>query len=296
MNILLTCLENFQDYILINIDQLIKLHPLEQKIYIITNKHLMTHFEKYTNKEEPENNYITFYFVEDLPDSLEFNQKSILNSSFRNGFWKLTSYRFFVIYECMKKHSIENVIHLENDVLIYYPCSILESALSSDFLYIPFDCFHRNIASIVFIPNHTIFKQILDHYNVNENDMMNFRQIQLKTGLIDHFPIFKSLPNENDEEIKFVTKNYEKFQMIFDAAAIGQYIGGIDPMNDSRDTIGFVNETCIIKYNEYSIIWKNQTISNENQEKIKKPFLLYQEEEIPIFNLHIHSKRLSDFV
>jgi hypothetical protein len=61
----------------------------------------------------------------------------------------------------MKKYNIENVIHLENDVVIYYNCDILMDKLDKYF-YIPFDSFKRNIASVVYIPNSDIYKIILD--------------------------------------------------------------------------------------------------------------------------------------
>jgi len=275
MNIVLTCLVNFQEYIIINIEQLLKLN--HNNIHVITNKQILYNFDNYKDK-------IKLYIVEDFErDLFKFNSTSTLNNFFRNGFWRLSSYRFFIIYEFMYKYNIENVIHLENDVLIYYNCDLLLPLLDKKKLYIPFDCFRRNIASIVFIPNHHIFEEILHNYNKNIDDMYNFRNIQLKTQLIENFPIFK-LCNIN-EEYKFVTKNYDIFNMIFDGAAIGQYLGGIDPRNKTGNTKGFINETCIIKYNNYSFEWDD-----------KKPFLILKNEKIPIFNLHIHSKNLKEFV
>ena len=52
---------------------------------------------------------------------------------------------------------------------------------------------------------------------------------------------------------------------------------------------GFVNETCVIKYNNYSIWF-------EMVDEKKKPFILIEEKKLPIFNLHIHSKNLKEFV
>jgi hypothetical protein len=70
---------------------------------------------------------------------------------------------------------------------------------------------------------------------------------------------------------------------------MGQYLGGIDPRNDPKNTVGFVNETCVIKYNLYNFIWV--TIND-----IKRPFLKIGDLEIRIFNLHIHSKNLIEFI
>ena len=279
MNIVLTCLNNFQEYILINIEQLIKLG--HQNIYVIANSHLLDNFDEYKSK-------ITLIDADGLDDSYNFNSSSSLNSTFRNGFWKLTSLRFFYIYEFMKKYSVSNVIHLENDVLVYYNCDELSLLLNKNYMYIPFDTYKRNIASIMYIPDESIFKKVLDDYDFNKNDMENFSNIKQKKGLIQNFPIFIKEFTTTEEE-KFVSTNSEVFPYIFDAAAMGQYLGGVDPRNTTGDTIGFVNETCVIKYNNYTFLFKEI-------DGIKRPHLIILNKEIPIFNLHIHSKALDKFV
>jgi hypothetical protein len=193
----------------------------------------------------------------------------------------------------MRSKDIENVIHLENDVLIYHNIAVLDRMIDKTKIYLPFDTFTRNIASIMFIPNHTIFKTVLDKYDFAKNDMENFSIIQAQTGIIDNFPIFINDSNGSPEH-QFVTKNYNHFHMIFDAAAIGQYLGGVDPRNCPGDTTGFVNETCIIKYDQYQFIWNAF-------DDIKCPFIVIKDSSgndcaYPIFNLHIHSKALEKFI
>jgi hypothetical protein len=279
MNIILTCLDNFQEYILINIDQLIKLG--HNNIFIITNLHLFPYFNNYKQQ-------IKLIDVNDLNESYNFKNNTSLDKSFRNGFWYLTSLRFFYIYELMKKYDINNVIHLENDVLIYYNCDELSRFINQQFMYIPFDTYKRNIASIMYIPNKEIYKTILDNYDFNKNDMENFCLIKQKTGLIKNFPIFIKSDNLTTEQ-NYVSENSNNFPFIFDAAAIGQYLGGVDPRNSPGNTIGFINETCIIKYNNYHI-WFEEINRN------KKPFIQIKDKKVPIFNLHIHSKNLSGYV
>ena len=82
---------------------------------------------------------------------------------------------------------------------------------------------------------------------------------------------------------------FNKFNCIFDAAAIGQYLGGIDPRNQIGDTRGFINETCFIKYNNYTFFW----IINENG--LYQPHIFINNNYIKIINLHIHSKNLNKF-
>ncbi len=281
MNIVLACINNFQEYILINIAQLIRLN--HSNIYVITNKHFSHHFAKF-------NDAVKLIYIEDLNlDGSVFKFRTNLDSHFRGGFWMLASYRFFVIYEFMKQYDISNVIHLENDVLIYYNCDELLGKVDNQFMYMPFDSYRRNIASIVYIPNHEIYEKILNKYDMNNTDMSNFRNIQIQTGLIRNFPIFKTC--DTTDETKFVTANFDAFSFIFDAAAMGQYLGGVDPLNVGKgvNTIGFVNNDCIIKYNNYSFEW---VVSNH----INRPFIKIDDVSYPIFNLHIHSKNLLKFV
>lgn len=279
MNIVLTCIDNFQEYILTSIEQLMRLGHLN--IFVITNLCFFSYFDNYASN-------IKLINKDSLTDSYGYDKKTFMDRSFRGGFWRLTSSRFFYIYEFMKTHNVSNVIHIENDVLLYYNVDMLSYCNDKNQIYIPFDTYNRNIASIVYIPNHEIFKCVLDNYDFGKNDMENFSLIQKKTGLIDNFPIFKCISVLTDEQ-RFVCKNSDVFPFVFDAAAIGQYLGGVDPRNQSGDTKGFINETCVIKYNNYHICF-------QEFDNIKKPFIIIEGIYIPIFNLHIHSKRLLDFV
>ena len=246
MNIVLVCANNFQEYILLNIKHLIKLG--HKNIHVITNSAFFERFSEYKSD-------INLVELESLQDTYEFDKNTTLDKEFRNGFWTMASSRFFYTYAFMKQYSIEDVIHIENDVLLYYNCDELVGKVDKDFMYLPFDTFQRNIASIVYIPRHEVLKEILDHYDLSINDMYNFSNIMEKTQKVKNFPIF--INNESEgEEYKFVTNNFDKFKYIFDAAAIGQFLGGVDPLN-MKNSVGLINETCIIKYYKYQIKWKN---------------------------------------
>lgn len=284
MHIVLVCINNFQEYILTNIKQLLRLG--HKSIYVVTNHAFFDRFSEYMKN-------VHLIAIEELIDSYNYNENTQLDNQFRGGFWALTSARFFYLYEFMLKYEIKNVIHLENDVLIYYNINILDKMIDKTKIYLPFDTFTRNIASIMFIPTHTIFKTVLDKYDFTKNDMENFSIIQNKTSIIDNFPIFIN-DTTGSPEHQFVTRGYDNFNMIFDAAAMGQYLGGVDPRNIPGNTCGFVNETCIIKYNQYGFIWNN--VGN-----MKRPFIVVTDNMgkdfiCPIFNLHIHSKYLENFI
>lgn len=278
-SLVLACLENFQEYILTNIAQLLRLGHTE--IYVLTNERLFSEFEPFAP-------FLKLVAVETLDDPFRFNQVSTLDKGFRGGFWFHTSARFFFIHAFMVKYGVKDVIHIENDVLLYYDCDkeLAETSLLIDKkLYIPFDTDERNIASIVYIPDADIFGQILGHYDFAKNDMYNFSEIRKRTGLIQNLPIF--VRDDSDPIRSFVTNGFQKY--IFDAAAIGQLVGGVDPRNAGGDTRGFVNETCVIKYkDEGEIIWKMI-------DGLNKPFIKIDTREVPIFNLHIHCKDLASY-
>ena len=290
-SIVLVCLGVFQEYIMTNIAQLIRLG--HTKIYVLTNAALIPHFEPFSD-------VIHLIPVETLNDSFDFMRRSTQDKEYRGGFWHHTSARFFVLYEFMARTGVKNVIHIENDVIIYYNCDKVLSVplLNKPDLYIPFDSYERNIASIVYIPSAIILAQILVHYNYEKNDMYNFCEIRQQTDRIQQFPIFveeRALDLSTvDGERAFVSRGWSQFGgYIFDAAAIGQYVGGVDPRNCPGDTRGFVNETCVIKYaDEGVVIWKT-----DGDDDVKRPFLQRNNQQIvPIFNLHIHSKALMLYV
>ena len=281
MNVVLVCVGNFQEYILVNIKQLILLK--HKKIYVITDSVFFDRFFDYKND-------ITLVDADGLDDPFKYNPSNKIDNSFRNGFWSLTSRRLFLLSGFMKKYNVTDVIHIENDVLIYYNCDILYETIDKDRICVPADCYRRSIASIIYIPNFTVFGLFLNQYNNELNDMQNLSIIQRQFPLLfDNFPICVPLLYFTNEQ-KYVCRQFNKFKMIFDAAAMGQMVGGIDPRNTPGNTIGFINETSVIKYNNYDFVWCNF------QDNIRKPYLKVDGNMIPIFNLHIHSKNLIDFV
>jgi len=91
---------------------------------------------------------------------------------------------------------------------------------------------------------------------------------------------------------------------VIDGAAIGQYLGGIDPRNIpgysipsniiqvtyNNPTKGFINETSDLKINKCRISY-----DIKHNENTTLPLLCYNLNNIPIYNLHIHSKQLYQF-
>lgn len=282
INLVLVSIGVFQEYILTNITQLIRLG--HESIFVITDAKFFGNFVEFGDR-------IRLVDVGKLCDVYRFADVCKLDKNFRDGFWYATSSRFFYIYALMKRDDINDVIHIENDVLLYYNCTILESRFDKTKMYLPFDSYSRSIASIVYIPTHDILKCVLYRYVCSENDMYNFPIIRSQIpDKIDQFPIYRPLASHTPEQ-NSVCINFERFNFIFDAAAIGQFLGGVDPSNCPGDTRGFVNETCVIQYNKCSFMWF------AGNDGISRPIAVTEDGiQVPIFNLHIHCKRLDEFL
>ncbi len=274
MKIILVSIGNFQEYILDNIKNLL-LHK-NYDITVITEKEYFNYFYEYPNITLIGKNILNDY---------EFNKKSQLDKVSRDGFWHLCSARLFYLYSYIEKFNIKNSLHIENDVLIYH--NLNYNIFNSNKVCCAFDCDWRVIPSIIYIPNASSFKPIIENYDCAKNDMENLGRFS--KDMIERLPISFELYN-NDEKTRELIENYGKYNLIFDAAAIGQYLGGVDPRNIPGDSIGFVNETCLIKYDKYKFKWIRKI------DGLYYPYLQYGNRYIQIFNLHIHSKQLKDFM
>jgi hypothetical protein len=265
---------NFQSYIIDNIHNLQKFGLL---ITIICDKEFME-------------NFILFKDINLVDSSIldieNFNKNNKLDNTFRSGFWTLASKRLFYLYSYMKQFNKENIFHIENDVMIYHN---LENLIPDQTkIWLTMDNINRCIPGIIFIPNYKLLALLISNYNYSLNDMENMALFYWKNkNICDTFPII--IKNKDYSCNDIYTENNSKFEGIFDAAAIGQYLGGVDPRNIPGNTKGFINETCVVNYSKYKFIWK--LINN-----LKIPFIQIENKDYPIYNLHIHSKNLKEFM
>lgn len=268
MKLILVSIGIFQKYIKENINQLLKFNF---DIHVIIDFQFFKEMDKYKS---------SIKLINSSTLQTDFDKKSKLDKKFRNGFWNNSSKRLFLVYEYMKMNNIENVIHIENDVLLY-------SNLNYNFekkIYITMDSKNRCIPGIIYIPKYDLLTKLIENYDFKKNDMIN-----LANFYNNNKNIVKTFPIINDSIDKCIyNENFKEFNSIFDGAAIGQYLGGVDPKNLAGDSTGFVNETCKIKYNKYKFKWMKKGNNYF-------PYVEINSKLIPINNLHIHCKKLEIF-
>ena len=273
-------------------------------IYVLIDEILINDFNKKIAMFNINSNCIKVVSLENKSDKIEIYREymkkfSRESMSFRDSFWISTTARFFYIEEFMRKEKLTDSFHIENDVMLYENLNKIKVSLNKDELYMVQDNIQRVVPSILFIPN------------VNElSSMNNFILNKIKES-----DVFL-----NDMNLLGMYKKKELFpfhfntnsKYIFDGAAIGQYLGGVDPNNLPKKSIPrqellkcinnpskfFVNETSDFKINDNMLFFRKNTVIENN----KEIDLIYGKEEIgndikikQICNLHIHSKQLYQF-
>ena len=277
MNFVLVALGKIPKYLEDCIFQ-IKQTQKKSKIFLLLNKD-----SGYKNKN------CKIIFVEDLKKSKEhifFIKKSkLVKDSYRNFFWKHSIERLYFIDNFLNKTKLTNVFHIENDVMVFQPLFNLLPKDTSK-IHLTMDCHERSVPGIMFIPNHSCMWYLIQNWNHNKNDMINLgRFCKNNSGVCETFPIM--IPDDTFPEF---TKNFIGY--IYDAAAIGQYLGGIDPKNDPRDTRGFLTPESVFKFNNFKFRWMKDPVLF-----LYVPHVVIDDSTvIPIANLHIHCKRLSNFM
>lgn len=222
-----------------------------------------------------------------------------------SGFWKVTTERFFIIEEVMAKYNLHNVVHLESDNMLYVNLDELAPTLinyngiaavfDNDIRCIPGFIFFRNVDSLQKM-NEFLARNIRAY----ENDMFGLALFKNSgyADVIEHLPL---VPREFVDACELVSINgdttaypdnysnqIENFGSIFDGAAIGQYLGGVDPIFKMKQK-NYINQSCLFNPSQWNFFWE------KDQEGRKVPFMEFCGHTYRINNLHIHSKNLKKF-
>lgn len=211
------------------------------------------------------------------------------DSQFRNGFFPRTSSRFILIDNYAKQSNLKYFFHIENDIAIfsnliniqhYLSISQFDTALIMDH---PLRC----VPSIIWYRDSIASNRMANHiyHNNNIDDMKNLAIYFHKNRKnVTNLPIVPFNLINYSFNINFGNL-YNEFHSIFDGAAIGQYLYGIDTTDDSNiNTKGFINETSVFNVSTANIIMNN------------KPELILDSNIIPINNLHMHCKNLKQLL
>lgn len=234
-----------------------------------------------------------------------FLNKTSLDTKFREGFWRNCTERFYFIEELMHKYNLTDIFHLEYDNMLYVD---LQELLAFFHLYpniaATFDNDDRCIPGFVYFAHAQaaakLTQHITDMCDSGLNDMQVIARYRKKCGETEIGTLPIIMPAYAQKyELKTATgfsvvspavysAHFEEFNSIFDAAALGQYLGGIDPRN-GVSMPGFINESCVFNSSRMTFRWikdsKNRSV----------PYIIFDRKQYRINNLHIHCKNLKKF-
>jgi hypothetical protein len=304
------------DYIYDSIYQTLLVNDYKTKIYVILDDNVVDIFNKtisnfnhnlYTTSDVYYENVLQVIPISLLDSIMDRsgcfdNYKKMITerfagvSEFRNGFWISTTARFYYISALMEMFRLQNVFHIENDIMLYestrdlykYICEYFKIDCISKICMVQ-DSVKRVVPSVLFFPNDVCVDNLTQYISV---------ELSTSSRFINDMDILGSY--EDKLQLPFVP---EQNDIIFDGAAIGQYLGGVDYKNlkDASNPLtkldnpsrGFVNETSLMKPDKY--IFRNANVELDHLQIAVRVPTLYNNKPNLIANLHIHSKQLYQF-
>lgn len=206
--------------------------------------------------------------------------------------WMTSFERFFYINDFIIKNKLNNVVHFDSDVLIYLNIKnilpVLQKVISNVGI-----TRHKNnemVCGFMFVKYFNCLESICNELvnlaklgvpalkNMFNNDMPH--EMRLLGHIFHNTSLLTALPGTPFEPL------FSEFNCVFDPSTYGQYFGGTG--NAAKNTIHPNNVQRII---DQHIVNKTLIpVFNKQQ-----PLVTYNNQNIPICNLHVHSKQLQDF-
>ena len=282
----------FPEHVNTCIKQIRKWNPTE-RIVLVANE---VHQKKLVTPCE-------FVPLESVPFGVKraaFQERCRLDPNFRGGFWKYSTERLFVLEDYLDFAGINECIHLENDNMIYFSVEHMLSALRREYngLAAPYLGKGEMTFGVLYVKEqaalHDLNVFILGLSHTGDNEMkLGCRFFMTNQEEADFLPTVSNECEIRDSDYSFATAHGEGFRGVWDAAAYGQYLGGIDERNGGGRQVGFVNETCAFRTDQFTYTW---AISSGDGGDLKYPRAHRHGHSWPIYVLHIHSKELEEFV
>ena len=234
-----------------------------------------------------------------------FLEKFTGDTTYRKGYWRHVKERFFFIEELMIQNNLTDVLAMEYDVLLYVNVStILKHLKGTKTLRIVRDNDERGHPGFMFIPSveairgFNIFLNTLIHRALD--DMQSLAEYAVEySDRIQYFPVITEARNRavmnRESNCGHISKNpwylsedSETFQVLFDSAVVGQWVGGIDSRNTGGDKVSkYENESALYSIKEMSFQWK-KNINNFLWQPVLDGRILA--------TIHVHSKALESFL
>lgn len=246
-------------------------------------------------------NGIQIIDVKSFPIFDKIIQGSKHNREFRNGFWRYSLERLFVVCNFAIEYAMGNTLHVESDVVLYpnFPFEELQEKGSINW---GFYNEKRDVASLLYLNDSKsalwLRDKLIDNLksNPDHTDMSILKDISIQNkSRISYFPMSINLIRNSDSTIRAkdlcnVVGQSLDIRGIFDSAAIGMWLTG----QDARNSYGFRRMFSMsnIKSGDSAI---DPTIPRYFISKNNSIIAKIGEEELPVYCIHVHSKNIRLF-
>ena len=226
---------------------------------------------------------------EELEMGLFTEMSQMLDFEFREGFWKYTLQRFFAIGEFHKVNSNRQLTHIESDVLLMpnFPWEKFAGLNKLAWLKVNSEL---DVAAIMHFPTleltQKLLKEIsrLSRLNPGTTDMLVLHEVAINLPhLHEYLPSITPRNAYNPKNFgpsEKVSLNY--FEGIFDPANLGIWYFGQDPKNSFGLRKRYVGDM-------------SHDLNPTNAKLKFEAGILVDQNQTPVFSLHLHSKYLPLF-
>ncbi len=248
----------------------------------------------------------------------EFYEFNKLSASFAESYWMYASERFFALYDFIRERQLKDVLHLENDCMLYVEVSEILPLFSQRNVHLaaPFQSLKGCIPCFVFIKDASSLAPLIAHIisemksfqgiksHLCVNDMQTLASFYEKFGASSFLPLPTLMPEysrnypkrrssfapDNATPLSFLSLYADQFpEYLFDAAGLGIFINGNDRKYSPTHGPGTVHARSLFDPHFFSFFWG----INEKGQNV--PYLSFKGKNYKIVNLHFHSKMPQDY-
>jgi hypothetical protein len=241
----------------------------------------------------------------------ELNTTSKMSTDFRDGFWLRVLSRHFLISQLANRVADQDWLHFENDCLSFITPQILTEIRATNVgVAVPFESRARAIPVVVHVKSASVFNQLTKELLVASNQEPLLLDMDIwavaaannpslftplptildKTWVVRPSP---ELPREQKELVPadWQWKEAKNFSVIFDAAALGQFVAGCDPHNQHfLRAPGHVHQTAWLDVQ--ALNWRLSLGYHDALPKLE--IQTANSPWVGVANLHMHNKKIPD--
>ncbi len=226
--------------------------------------------------------------------------------------------RFFYLLDLIEHYKLQNVVHLENDTMLYMDLNELLPFFYNAKVEIGVP-FLSNVAAVpcfVFIKNRSSFLSYIEHVLIKAKKYQGPKSYVGVSDMKTLASFYKEFEDSYLTPLPTLMPEYERFHrkrksrytpdnatsldflsraaplfsgILFDAATLGIFANGNDRKHAAQNGPGTIHFRSLFDPRPFSFYW------GKDSQKRDVPYLSFKGQDYRIVNMHIHSKKPEGF-